>query len=238
MGVNKLNFGFHKARGRGREGITSRHRGGGKRILFRNVDFVRFMPGVEGKLLKIVSDGYRSGKVGLIGYTNGVVSYMLLPSNYKTVNSFISYFSSEDGEFKSTNYGVSCPLYCVKPGTAIYNVELQTFQGGKLARSAGACATLLKKFSETGLVKLPSGKLLLLPLRNMCSIGEVSNELHKRLPLGKAGRKRWLGFRPHVRGVAMNPVDHPHGGRTNGGKVPCTAWGRIAKGPKTARKRS
>ena len=234
--LNKLNYGFHKVYGRGRQSITSRHRGGGKKVIYKNVDFFRFLPNVKGKLLSTVRDSYRSGHIGLVGYTNGIVSYMLLPS--VKVDNFITVYRSETPEHRDySRVGISCPLYCVKVGSSVYNVESNFLKGGSIARSAGTKAILMKKYKTTGLLRLPSGLLILVSLKNFCSIGEVSNEHHKLESLKKAGVNRWKGKRPIVRGIAMNPVDHPHGGRTNGGKVPCTAWGRIAKGPKTRKKK-
>jgi len=229
----KLNFGFHKVVGRNRGRISSYQKGGGVKVLYRAVDFFRFMPNVEGRILKIVSDPTRSAFICLVGYTNHIVSYMLLPKGLKVGSKVLNLWS--DLPYDSTRVGLSCPLFYVKQGVSVHNVEIKPLKGGKIARSAGTKAVLLKKNKQTGLLRLPSGQMGLISLFNLCTIGEVSNESHKLRDIGKAGLNRRRGIRPHVRGQAMNPVDHPHGGRTNGGKVPCTPWGRVARGVKTSK---
>lgn len=231
--MDKLKYGFHKVQGRSHGRITSYHKGGGNKSLYRFVDFFRFLPNVQGRILKIFPDRYRTAKLCLVGYTNGILSYCLLSSKLGVGDYVYSDWSGKNYDLHKS--GVSCPLLFVKANTVVHNVELVTFGGGQLARSAGAKVVLLKKFKKTGLLRLPSGKLILVSLQNLCTIGEVGFSEHKYSKIGKAGTNRNRGKRPHVRGQAMNPVDHPHGGRTNGGKVPCTPWGRVAKGVKTSR---
>ena len=231
--MDKLKFGFHKVHGRSKGRITSFHKGGGKKVLYRFVDFHKFLPNVKGRILEIVPDPYRTAKVCLIGYTNGVLSYVLKPAKLSVGDYIFSDWTGDNYELDTP--GVSCPLLHVKANSSIHGVEISAFGGAKFGRSAGAKILLLKKFKKTGLLKLPSGRLLLLPLQNLCTIGEVGFSEHKFKTIGKAGINRNRGKRPHVRGQAMNPVDHPHGGRTNGGKIPCTPWGRVAKGVKTSR---
>lgn len=229
--MRKLQFGFHKVYGRSKGKITSYQRGGGLKVNYKAIDFFRFLPNVMGKIVSIVPDPNRTSKVCLIAYTNGILSYGLLVNNLKVGHYIRNVWSGES--FNLSNFGISCPLFYVKPGSFIHNVELVEFGGGKISRSAGTKCILLKKFKKTGLVKLPSGKLIVLPLQNVCTIGDIGFSEHKLKVIGKAGINRNRNKRPHVRGQAMNPVDHPHGGRTNGGKIPCTPWGRIAKGVKT-----
>ena len=232
--MKKLSFGFHQVVGRSKGKITSYQRGGGHQKRYRFVDFFRFLHGVEGKVLNIIHDPYRTSNLALIGYTNGLVSYMLAIDGIKVGDHYKTVITFKNTDF--TQKGFTCRLGNVKVGLIVHNLEILPLNGGQLARSAGTGILLLKKYKDEGLVKLPSGKLMLVSLDCLCTIGNVSNIDHKLKSLKKAGRSRWLGIRPHVRGRAMNPVDHPHGGRTNGGIIPKTPWGRLAKGVPTRKK--
>lgn len=237
LGMKKLSFGLHRVKGRSKGRISMYQRGGGHKRRYRYVDFYRNLPNVIGKILEVVYDPYRSSYLFCIGYTNGIVSYTLGIKELG-VGDYIETRKQKGLDFSKP--GISCFLGSVKVGSKVHNIEVKPRQGGQLVRSAGSCAILLKKYETKGfgLVKLPSKEYRLLPLECMCTIGTVSNPDHKDKKLAKAGSNRWRGKRPHVRGQAMNPVDHPHGGRTNGGKVPRTPWGQTAKGIKTSRSRS
>lgn len=234
--MKKLSFGLHQVKGRNKGRVSSFQRGGGHTKRYKFIDFSRTLPNISGKILKVDYDAYRSADVFLVGYTNGILSYTLGIDSLKVGDSVSIVRDTKETDL--IKLGVSCPLKNVKVGIKVHNVENFPGSGGQIARSAGSCAILLKKYEDFGLLKLPSGEYRLLPLLSMCTIGTVGNVKHKDNKLLKAGVSRWLGRRPHVRGQAMNPVDHPHGGRTNGGKIPRTPWGKLAKGVKTGARKT
>jgi large subunit ribosomal protein L2 len=229
-----LTKGLTKSGGRNNLGrITSRHRGGGHKRLYRLVDFKRNKMGVYAIVERIEYDPNRTAFIALIKYEdNGDYSYILSPANLKIGDKIIS---GADADIKTGN---CLPLKNIPIGTIIHNVEMKPGKGGQIARSAGTYVSLVGKDSGYAQIKLASGELRMVPLECKASIGTVSNADQKNINIGKAGRNRWLGRRPHVRGVAMNPVDHPHGGgegKTSGGRHPVTPWGKPTKGKKTRR---
>lgn len=229
----KLKYNIKEQFGRNRGRISSYHRQGGKKKLFRVIDFWRYLVDVEGKVLTIEKDSYRSGVLGLVYYLNGLISYILLSSDLKVGSSIINIRSKKEIKIMP---GLSCLLGSVPVGTKIFNLELIPGEGSKIGRSAGVFMVLVKKYDRFGVVRLASGEFRLFSLDCFCSIGRVGNVMHHRSKIGSAGQSRLNGRRPIVRGRAMNPVDHPHGGRTNGGITPKTPWGLIAKGQKTRKK--
>jgi len=210
--------------------ITSRYRGGGHKRKYRLIDFKRDKVGVPAKVSAIEYDPNRSSRIALLNYADGEKRYILAPAELKVGEVVIS---SKNADIKPGN---TLPLQAIPIGTIIHNVELKVGKGGQLARSAGASAQLMAKEGDNALVRLPSGELRKVLLRCRATIGQIGNLEHENVRSGKAGRTRWLGRRPHVRGVAMNPVDHPLGGgegRTSGGRHPVTPWGKPTKGAKT-----
>jgi len=210
--------------------ITSRHRGGGHRRHYRVVDFKRNKLGVPAKVASIEYDPNRSARIALLHYVDGEKRYILAPVNLKVGDEVMA---GPDADIKPGN---TLPLRNIPLGTHIHNVELRVGKGGQLVRSAGAYAQLMAKEDRYAQVKLPSGEVRMVLLNCMATIGQVGNVIHENISLGKAGRRRWLGRRPKVRGVAMNPVDHPMGGgegRSSGGRHPCTPWGVPTKGYRT-----
>ncbi|MCM8816423.1 MAG: 50S ribosomal protein L2 [Candidatus Omnitrophica bacterium] len=223
-----LVVGKRKTGGRNNTGrITVRHRGGGHKKLYRIIDF-KGRAG-QAKVLSIEYDPNRTANIALIQYPDGRKAYIIAPVDLK-VGSHI--YCGEDALI---SYGNRLPLAKIPEGTEIYNIEIQPGKGGQLVRSAGCSAILVTKGDKFASVKLPSGEVRLISLECMATIGKVSNPEHKYVSLGKAGRTRWLGIRPTVRGVAMNPVDHPHGGGEGRGKgnISQTPWGKPTKGYKT-----
>lgn len=222
----------HRARGRNNLGrITSRHRGGGHKKLYRIIDFKRDVRDVEGTVLKIEYDPNRTCYIALVEYPNKEVRYILAPDTMKVDDKVIS--SANPVE---PNVGNAMTLRHIPLGLMVHNVEFKIGKGGQLARSAGAAATLMAKDSTNATLKLSSGEMRLVNLECFATIGVLSNTDHKNKSVGKAGRNRWKGFRPSVRGVAMNPVDHPHGGgegKTGEGRHPVSPWGKLTKGKKT-----
>jgi large subunit ribosomal protein L2 len=210
--------------------ITSRFRGGGHKQRYRLIDFKRNKIGVPAKVATIEYDPNRTARIALLHYADGEKLYILAPDGL-TVGSEV--ISSRHADIKAGN---SLTLRYIPPGTSIHNVELKKGKGGQLVRSAGAAAQLMAKDGEWAQVRLPSGEIRRIHLECRATVGQVSNLEHANISLGKAGRTRWLGFRPHNRGVTMNPVDHPMGGgegRTSGGRHPCSPWGQLSKGKKT-----
>jgi large subunit ribosomal protein L2 len=210
--------------------ITSRFRGGGHKQRYRLIDFKRNKIGVPAKVASIEYDPNRTARIALLHYADGEKLYILAPDGL-TVGSEV--VSSRHADIKAGN---SLTLRYIPPGTSIHNVELKKGKGGQLVRSAGVAAQLMAKDGEWAQVRLPSGEIRRIHLECRATIGQVSNLEHANISLGKAGRTRWLGFRPHNRGVTMNPVDHPMGGgegRTSGGRHPCSPWGQLSKGKKT-----
>ena len=228
----KLVKGLTKTGGRNNQGrVTMFHIGGGHKRLYRIIDFKRNLFNISGKVIRVEYDPNRSCWIALIYYTNGVFSYIIAPNGLAIGDIVVS------GENVSIKLGNSLPLKKIPIGTLIHNIELKPGKGGQLSRSAGSYAQLIKKeASSYGMIRLPSGEQRLISLECMATVGTVSNLDNKNINLGKAGAKRWLNRRPVVRGVAMNPVDHPHGGgegRTSGGRPSVTPWGKATKGKPT-----
>ena len=222
-----------KTGGRGNTGrITTRHIGGGHKRKYRIVDFRRDKMEIEGKVASIQYDPNRSANLALIHYIDGEKRYIIAPLGVKVGDRIVS-SKKGDTEIKEGN---SLPLKVIPVGTLVHNVEVKPGKGAQLARSAGSFCQLVAKEGEYATVRLPSGEVKLIHLTCTATIGQVGNIEHENITIGKAGRSRWMGIRPTVRGVAMNPVDHPLGGgegRTKGGRHPCSPWGQLAKGLKT-----
>ena len=210
--------------------ITSRHIGGGHKQHYRIIDFKRDKTGVPAKVASIEYDPNRSSRIALLHYADGEKRYILAPVNLSVGDTVMS------GPTADIKPGNNLPLGNIPLGTQIHNIELKKGKGGQIVRSAGTFAQLMAKEDRYALLKLPSGEVRMVLLTCQATIGQVGNVIHEKLSLGKAGRKRWLGKRPKVRGVAMNPVDHPMGGgegRSSGGRHPCSPWGTPSKGYKT-----
>ena len=210
--------------------ITVRHKGGGHKRKYRIIDFKRDKIDIPAKVLTIEYDPNRSARIALVAYADGEKRYILAPNGLKVGDTIIS---SEKADVKIGN---TMPLKNIPVGTIIHNVELHIGKGGQIARSAGAYAQIAGKEGNYALLKLPSGELRKVHINCKATIGQVSNLDHENIVIGKAGRSRWLGIRPTVRGVAMNPVDHPHGGgegRQKGYPYPMSPWGKNSKGKKT-----
>ena len=210
--------------------ITSRFRGGGHKQAYRLIDFKRSKIGVPAKVAEIEYDPNRTARIALLHYADGVKTYILAPDGLKQGDTVVS---SRTADIKPGN---SLPLAVIPAGTMVHNVELRKGKGGQLVRSAGVAAQLMARDGDYATVKLPSGEVRKIHIECRATVGQVSNLEHQNISLGKAGRSRWLGRRPHNRGVTMNPVDHPMGGgegRTSGGRHPCSPWGQLAKGLKT-----
>jgi large subunit ribosomal protein L2 len=223
--------GLTKSGGRGGGGrIAVRFRGGGAKRLYRMVDFKRRKWGVAGKVERLEYDPNRTGFIALIKYADGEVAYILAPQRLAVGDEVIA---AEKVDVKPGN---AAPLRGLPIGTIIHNVELKPMKGGQIARSAGTYAQLVGRDAGYAQIRLNSGELRMVPDGCMATVGAVSNPDHMNEVLGKAGRVRHKGRRPHVRGVAMNPIDHPHGGgegRSSGGRHPVTPWGKPTKGRKT-----
>ncbi|MFA7404188.1 MAG: 50S ribosomal protein L2 [Pelobacteraceae bacterium] len=220
-----------KSGGRNSNGrITSRHQGGGHKQKYRIIDFRRDKRSIPATVASIEYDPNRSARIALLNYVDGEKRYILAPLDLKVGDVVIS---GPEADIKPGN---SLPLRAIPLGTVIHNIELKIGKGAQLARSAGTFAQLMSKEGKYSQVKLPSGEVRLVLQDCYATIGQVGNTDHENINIGKAGRSRWLGRRPKVRGVAMNPVDHPHGGgegRTSGGRHPVTPWGIPTKGYKT-----
>jgi large subunit ribosomal protein L2 len=217
--------------GRNNKGRTTIwFRGGGHKRRYRKIDFRRDKLGVPAKVAAIEYDPNRSARIALLHYKDGEKRYILAPDGLKVGQGILA------GEGADILPGNALPLTAIPAGTMIHNLELRKGKGGQLVRSAGASAQLVAKEGDWAQVKLPSGEVRRVDVSCMATVGQVGNIDHKNVKLGKAGRKRWLGRRPHNRGVSMNPIDHPHGGgegRTSGGRHPVTPWGKPTKGAKT-----
>jgi large subunit ribosomal protein L2 len=214
--------------------ISIRHRGGGHKRQLRIVDFKRDKTGIPAKVAAIEYDPNRSARLALLNYVDGEKRYILAPMGLAVGAILMS------GAEAEPEVGNALPLAKIPLGLPIHNIELTVGGGGKLARSAGQTAQLMSREGSFAHVKLPSGEIRMINVKCLATIGQVGNPDHDSVKLGKAGRKRWLGIRPTVRGVAMNPVDHPMGGgegRTSGGGHPVTPWGHLTKGKKTRHKR-
>lgn len=221
--------------GRNNQGrISIRHKGGGTKRKYRMIDFKRDKDGILGYVASIEYDPNRSARIALLHYKDGEKRYIIAPKDLKVGDEIIS------GKEAPLKNGNTLTLREIPEGSQIHNVELKPGRGAQLVRSAGTNAQLLSKEEKYGQVKLPSGEVRLIPLECKATVGQVGNVEHENIQGGKAGRSRWLGRRPGVRGVAMNPVDHPHGGgegRSGPGRHPVTPWGKPTRGAKTRRKR-
>ena len=229
--VKALTKGKSESGGRNNHGhITAHHRGGGHKRRLRLVDFKRRKFDVTATVERLEYDPNRSGFIALIKYADVELAYILAPQRLKAGDQVVS------GERVDIKPGNAMPLANMPVGTIVHNVELKKGRGGQLARSAGTYAQLVGKDAGYAQIKLNSGELRLVPAECLATVGAVSNPDQQNIVIGKAGRTRWLGHRPVVRGVAMNPVDHPHGGgegKTSGGRHPVTPWGKPTKGKKT-----
>jgi large subunit ribosomal protein L2 len=224
-----------KSGGRNNHGrITARHIGGGHKRKYRVIDFKRNKPGVPAKVFSIEYDPNRSARIALLHYADGEKRYILAPNGLKVGDKIVSGSGSE------ISIGNALPLSEMPLGSYVHNVELKPGKGGQLGRSAGTALQLMAKEGVYAQLKMPSGEVRMVRVECMATFGEVGNSERENISLGKAGRTRWLGKRPHVRGVAMNPVDHPMGGgegKSSGGGHPVSPWGQKAKGLKTRKKR-
>lgn len=213
--------------------ITVRRRGGGHKRRLRFIDFKRQKLDIPARVLSIEYDPNRSSRIALVQYTDGEKRYIISPLGLKVNDEIIS---SEKAEMKIGN---SLPLRNILAGTPIHNIEMSKGKGGQLVRTAGAATIIMAKEGNSAHLKLPSGEIRRISLDCRATVGQVGNFKHEALEIGKAGRNRWLGKRPHVRGVAMNPVDHPLGGgegKSSGGRHPVSPWGKSAKGLKTRKR--
>ncbi|TYQ15098.1 UNVERIFIED_CONTAM: large subunit ribosomal protein L2 [Acetivibrio alkalicellulosi] len=214
--------------------ITVRHRGGGLRNKYRIIDFKRDKDGIKAKVSAIEYDPNRSANIALLHYLDGEKRYIIAPEGLK-VGDFV-----ESGEGADIKPGNTLPISNIPLGTVIHNIELKPGKGAQLVRSAGNSAQLMAKEGKYAQVRLPSGEVRMISMRCKASIGQVGNSDHENISVGKAGRKRWMGIRPTVRGVVMNPCDHPHGGGEGkspiGRPSPVTPWGKPTLGYKTRKK--
>lgn len=225
---------IHKTGGRNNQGkITARHRGGGHKRMYRVIDFRRDKDGMAARVDSIQYDPNRSARIALLKYEDGDKRYILAPEGLKQGAIVHS------GPEAPAKPGNCLPLKNTPLGTVIHNVEMRPGQGAAICRSAGTFATLMAREADWAQISLPSGEIRRIPAACRATIGRVGNTEHSSIRLGKAGRKRWLGRRPHVRGTAMNPIDHPHGGgegRTKGGRHPVSPSGKPAKGGHTRKR--
>ena len=234
--VKTLTEGLNKSGGRNNQGrVTVWSRGGGHKRRYRLIDFKRRKFDVPAKVERLEYDPNRSAFIALIRYEDGELSYIVAPHRLRVGDSVIS------AERADIVPGNAMPMQNIPVGTIIHNIEMKPGKGAQMARAAGAYAQLVGKDAGYALLRLGSGERRMVRAECMATIGAVSNPDHQNINLGKAGRKRWLGRRPVVRGVAMNPVDHPHGGgegRTSGGRHPVTPWGKPTKGKRTRSNKS
>jgi large subunit ribosomal protein L2 len=222
--------------GRNNKGrISMRHRGGGHKRRYRIIDFRRDKFGIPARVASIEYDPNRSARIALLCYADGEKRYMLAPLGLAVGDTVVS------GPGSDIRVGNALPLKEIPLGTEVHNVELQPGKGGQMARGAGTLVQLVAKEGDYAHLKLPSGEVRLTRLECLATIGQVGNADHENISSGKAGRSRWLGRRPRVRGVAMNPIDHPMGGgegKSSGGRHPCSPWGWPTKGYKTRRRKT
>ena len=222
-----------KTGGRNNAGrITSRHRGGGHKRRYRVIDFKRTKHDVPARVAAIEYDPNRSARIALLHYADGEKRYIIAPKGLEVGAQVIS------GGSAPFNVGNAMPLERIPLGTLVHNIEMKPGRGGQMARGAGTYAQLMAKEGKNVTLRLPSGEMRMVNRACLATIGEVGNSEHENIVIGKAGKSRWLGRRPTVRGVVMNPVDHPHGGgegRTSGGRHPTSPWGWRTKGKKTRR---
>jgi len=230
-----LTVSLKKSGGRNNLGrVTARHRGGGHKRKYRIIDFKRDKFGVPAKVFSIEYDPNRSARIALLHYADGEKRYILAPDGLKVGDTV------QSGPGSEIKVGNALKLKDIPLGSFVHNVELKPGKGGQLGRSAGASLQLMAKEGKYATLKMPSGEVRMISLECMATYGTVGNADHLNISLGKAGRSRWLGRRPHTRGVAMNPVDHPMGGgegKTSGGGHPVSPWGQPAKGLKTRKKK-
>ncbi|MCD6262444.1 MAG: 50S ribosomal protein L2 [Deltaproteobacteria bacterium] len=215
--------------------ITVRHRGGGCKRLYRIIDFKRDKDGIPAKVISIEYDPNRSANIALLCYADGEKRYIIAPNNLQVGDKLLS------GEGAEIRIGNALPLKNIPLGTYVHNIEMNIGHGGQIARGAGTYAQLMAKEGKYAQLKLPSGEVRMVLLDCKATIGQVGNLDQENISIGKAGRNRWLGRRPHVRGVAMNPVDHPHGGgegKSSGGRHPVTPWGVPTKGFRTRKRKN
>jgi large subunit ribosomal protein L2 len=234
--VKALTVGKKEHGGRNQTGrITVRFRGGGHKQSYRTIDFRRTKLDVPATVERIEYDPNRTSFIALIKYTDGELAYIIAPQRLAVGDTVLA------GSYVDVKPGNAMPLGNIPVGTIVHNVELKIGKGGQIARSAGTYAQVVGRDQEYVIVRLNSGEQRLVHGRCMGTIGAVSNPDHMNISIGKAGRKRWMGRRPHNRGVVMNPIDHPHGGgegRTSGGRHPVTPWGKPTKGKKTRSNKS
>jgi large subunit ribosomal protein L2 len=227
---------LHKKGGRNSQGrITVRHRGGGHKRRYRLIDFKKNKDGIPARVASIEYDPNRSANIALLNYADGHKAYMIAPQGLKVGMEIMN------GEKADIKIGNTLKLRNIPVGTLIHNIELKPGKGGQLVRSAGGAAQLIAKEGNYATLRLPSGEMRMIHLECRATVGQVGNLDHENIKIGKAGRSRWLGKRPAVRGTAMNPVDHPHGGgegRSPIGRNPVTPWGKPALGAKTRRKKN
>ena len=235
--VKQLTEGLSQKGGRNNAGrVTARYQGGGHKRTYRIIDFKRRKFDVSATVERIEYDPNRTAFIALLKYEDGEFAYILAPQRVAAGDTVISGLSGVD-----VKPGNAMPLSAMPVGTIVHNVEMKPEKGGQIARSAGAYAQLVGRDSGLAILRLNSGEQRLVPSSCLATVGAVSNADHSNINLGKAGRSRWLGRRPHVRGVVMNPVDHPHGGgegRTSGGRHPVSQWGKPTKGKRTRQNKS
>jgi len=226
--------GLTKSGGRNNHGrVTSWHRGGGHKRKYRLIDFKRNKRDIPATVVSIEYDPNRTAFIALLNYADGEKRYILAPGKIKVGDTVIA---GENADIKNGN---ALPLAKIPIGMVVHNVEMKEKKGGQLGRSAGSAIQLVAKEDKYAMIKLPSGEMRKIPINCYATLGQVSNVDHINISIGKAGRSRWLGRRPNVRGVAMNPVDHPMGGgegKSSGGRHPVSPWGQLAKGLKTRKK--
>ena len=236
-----LTEGLPKKAGRNNRGrVTSRRRGGGVKRLYRLIDFKRDKTGIEATVAQIEYDPNRTARIALLHYADGEKRYILAPVGLNQGDVVMSGVSTRSGATADIKPGNALEMARIPVGTVIHNVELYPGKGGQLCRAAGTYAQLVAKEGNTPLLRLPSGEVRKVLASCVATVGQVGNIHHENISLGKAGRNRWLGRRPQVRGVAMNPIDHPLGGgegRSSGGRHPVSPWGMPAKGYKTRDKK-
>jgi len=229
--LKRLTESKRRISGRNNKGrLTIRHRGGGHKKLYRIIDFRRDKRGIPAKVVSLEYDPNRSARIALLAYADGEKRYILAPDGMAVGASLLA------GENADILVGNSLPLKNIPLGTMIHNIEMKKGKGGQMARAAGTAAQLLAKEAGYAQIKMPSGETRMVNLDCYATVGQVGNLNYENVSIGKAGRSRWLGKRPTVRGVAMNPIDHPHGGgegKTSGGRNPVSPWGLPTKGYKT-----
>ena len=224
---------LRKKGGRNHHGhVTARHRGGGHKRMYRRIDFRRDKHGITARVATVEYDPNRNARIALLFYADGEKRYIIAPQGLSVGDTVVS---GPDAELRTGN---ALPLSKVQLGTVVHAIEMRPGQGAKIARGAGTFAQVMAKEGSLILLRLPSGEVRKVPAACYATIGQVGNEEAQNISIGKAGRNRWLGWRPFVRGVAMNPIDHPMGGgegKSSGGRHPCSPWGQPSKGYKTRR---